>query len=262
MDQKEGFLLIGTSMIILLALVLSVLAVMLIYRRRKLDHTKEVNLMNEHFAKEMLNTQLEIQQQTMQQIGREIHDNVGQKLTLASLYVQQLDLDKHDAFVQKKITAVTGIINESLSDLRSLSKNLTDTQHAGSSLYDLVNKECARINAAGTCTAGLHANTKQMPVSLAIKNFVLRTLQEFMQNSLKHAACTVINIRLQLEEDGLHIEATDNGRGFVTGTEARGIGLKNMARRAEIIGARFVLTSTPGSGTNMQLVIPATKFNI
>src|SRR4051812_38770374 len=119
MDQKEGFLLIGTSMIILLALVLSVLAVMLIYRKRKLDHAKEVHTMNERFAKEMLNTQLEIQQQTMQQIGREIHDNVGQKLTLASLYVQQIIMDRQDDFVQKKINSIGAIIKESLADLRS-----------------------------------------------------------------------------------------------------------------------------------------------
>ncbi len=262
MDEKEGFLLIGTSMVILLALVLSVLAVMLIYRRRKIDHAKEVTTMNEHFAQEMLNTQLEIQQQTMQQIGREIHDNVGQKLTLASLYVQQLDIDAQDAFALKKINAVTGIINESLSDLRSLSKNLTDNNYLHISLYELISQECTRVNAAGTCTATLDANTGQIPVSQAIKNFVLRILQEFMQNSLKHARCTQLAIQLKLQPAGLQIDASDNGKGFVTGTEAKGIGLKNMSKRADIIGARFTITSTPGSGTTMELFIPADKFNI
>lgn len=262
MDEKEGFLLIITSMVILLALVLSVLAVMLIYRKGKINHIRQVTTMNEQFAKERLNTQLEIQQQTMQEIGREIHDNVGQKLTLASLYVQQLDMATQDGFAKQKIDAITGIIRESLSDLRALSKSLTDTNQLDTSLPELVSNACARINATGICTATLEANTQQIPVSQAIKNFVLRILQEFIQNSLKHARCTQLNIQLQLQPGGLKIDASDNGQGFITDTEAKGIGLKNMSKRAEIIGADFIIKSAPGSGTNMELFIPEDKFNM
>ena len=90
--SKEGFLLIGTATIILIAIAIAFLFVMLIYRRRKLEHLQEVEAMKEKYHKEMLETQVDIQKDTMQQIGREIHDNVGQKLTLAALYAEHLNL--------------------------------------------------------------------------------------------------------------------------------------------------------------------------
>ena len=59
------------------------------YRLKKKEHLLMLQTQHEDHQKELLSTQLEIQNQTMQHIGREIHDNVGQKLTLASLYTQQ-----------------------------------------------------------------------------------------------------------------------------------------------------------------------------
>ena len=60
------------------------------YKLKKKEHIGMLTSQTEAHQKELLATQIEIQQQTMQHIGREIHDNIGQKLTLASLYTQQL----------------------------------------------------------------------------------------------------------------------------------------------------------------------------
>jgi len=60
------------------------------YRQRKREYLNEIEMKNELHQRELLSTQLEIQQATMQQIGRALHDNIGQKLTLVSLYVQQM----------------------------------------------------------------------------------------------------------------------------------------------------------------------------
>jgi signal transduction histidine kinase len=122
-DTKEGLLLIGTTMIVLLAFLVTVLAVMAIYRKRKLQHTREISDMNERFGRELLQTQVEVQQQTMKQIGWEIHDNVGQKLTLAVLYAEQLDLG--DPGAAQKISSIASIIHESLGDLRSSKTSFT-----------------------------------------------------------------------------------------------------------------------------------------
>jgi signal transduction histidine kinase len=122
--SKEGTLLIATSMVVLVAFAIAVLAVMLIYRKRRVQHEQEITLMNEKFTSELLQTQLEVQQQTMQRIGQEIHDNVGQQLTLAYLYAQQIH--SADEPIASKVQGVASLINDSLSDLRSLSRVLVD----------------------------------------------------------------------------------------------------------------------------------------
>jgi signal transduction histidine kinase len=260
-DTKEGILLIWTTMIILLAFVLSLLAVMIIYRKRRLDHNREIDRMNERFTRELLKAQMEMQQLTMQHIGMEIHDDVGQKLVLAALYLQQLPFE--DDRIEKKINSVSSIINESLADLRNLSKSLTAGSNLEGDLYQLIQTECNRVQIAGTCRVSLDSESISPQASQPIKNFVLRILQEFLQNSLKHANCANIRVRLQLEAGNLLIFASDDGKGFSPADQGynNGIGLKNMKKRAEMIGAAFSLDSSPGQGTSMQLQIPAEKLN-
>lgn len=94
------------------------------YRQRKKEYLNEIEVKNEIHKRELLATQLEIQQATMQQIGRELHDNIGQKLTLVSLYTQQLLYENKVPEVSETIEQVSQIINQSLQDLRSLSKNI------------------------------------------------------------------------------------------------------------------------------------------
>lgn len=262
MEQTELIVFIILVSVALLIFISAVIIFIIQYRRRRLLHENEKEMMQEQHTKELLSTQLEIQQQTMQHIGREIHDNVGQKLTLAALYLQQLDGENKNVTSQKKITTINSIINESLNDLRSLSKNLTDTSNLQTDLYELINNECVNVQAVGSCVVELQSNTKQIQVSQAVKNFVLRILQEFLQNSLKHAACTKIKVLLQREQNGLTIQASDDGKGFmINEVSYNGIGLKNMKKRAEIIGADLIIESAPGAGTKMRLFIPSKKLN-
>jgi signal transduction histidine kinase len=258
--SKEGILLIWTTMILLISFLIAVLAVMIIYRRRKIEHFREIEAMNERFSRELMQAQIEVQRETMSHIGREIHDNVGQKLVLAVLYTGQIHTG--DEEVKGRVDAVTAIINESLHDLRGLSKSLTDPSLLRMDLFQLLSDECQKVRMAGGCSIHLDANTSQLPCSPAVKSFVLRIVQEFLQNSLKHAECSGIHIEISKDEKGLQISARDDGKGFdMHQVRAGGIGLVNMRNRAEMMGAGLCIKSAPGAGTSMVLFIPESKIN-
>jgi len=260
-NSKEGLLLIWTTTIILLAFLISLFAVMIIYRKRRISHNKEIETMNEKFTREVLQSQMETQQFTMQQIGREIHDDVGQKLVLASLYIQQIPFENAEA--KEKIHAVSSIIHESLADLRNLSRGLINANNREFDLCDLIEIECGRVLISGTCKAYFTTNVQHIHVSQTIKNFVLRILQEFIQNSLKHAECSEIHVQLNADDEKVLINAFDNGSGFNPAEliNHNGIGIKNMEKRAKMIGAEFQLISSPNKGTQILLEIPSHKIN-
>jgi signal transduction histidine kinase len=256
-DTQGGILLIATSMIVLVAFAVTVFAVMVIYRRRKLQHTNEISLIQERFKHELLLTQLEVQQQTMQHIAQEIHDNVGQQLTLAVLYTQQLN--PWDEKSEKKIESIATTINDSLTDLRTLSRSLANSDAlADSSLIEILHRECLKVESTGKCAVGFVCRDATLQVSPVVKSVVLRIIQEFLKNSLTHSSCTKITMLIESSEGGaLTVIAEDNGLGFVLHDETKhGIGLKNMKTRAKIINAGFEIASVPGSGTKMRLVIP------
>jgi signal transduction histidine kinase len=230
------------------------------YKRKRQQHEKEKQLLEERHRLALATAQAEIQQQTMHDIGRELHDHIGQKLTLASIYTQQLQHEKKES--PDKLNQIGNIINQSLSDLRTLSKTLTDTSLDQSSLHELMQREGKKVNDTGRCRFTFESQIASISAGYNSKVFVLRILQEFTQNSLKHSKCRNILVTAQVTGNGLHIKMMDDGAGFNQETDASpGIGLENMKKRAELLGAEFSLTSTPGTGTELILVVPITQMN-
>jgi signal transduction histidine kinase len=256
-ESQEGTLLIATSTVVLVAFVITVLAVMLIYRKRRVQHEQEIALMNEKFTSELLQTQLEVQQQTMQRIGQEIHDNVGQQLTLAYLYAQQIHIN--DEPIAEKVQGVASLINDSLTDLRSLSRGLVDAHSIHSAdLAELIRLECQKVKTTAPCEVKLSITNALKELSPAVKIFVLRIFQEFVQNSMKHSKCSLLTVELSQQEKGIQLVSEDDGKGFDYET-GLGVGLTNMKKRAQMIGGTFFLESNQGMGTKMRLFVP-TEF--
>lgn len=202
--------------------------------------------------------QLEMQHQTMQNIGREIHDNVGQKLTLASLYTQQLAYENKAPQVNSTIENISEILNQSLNELRQMSKSLTINSIENTSIEELLHIECNRFNELKKCTTSFVSDSKIPDLSYQTKNIILRIAQEFIQNSVKHSQCKNISIVLKYSNKILQISIQDDGLGFDLAKKNvnGGAGLINMKKRAELIKAVFNIESIHNVGTKLTLEIP------
>jgi signal transduction histidine kinase len=256
MGSAEVTIFIILTNVILLILISGIVIFIFQYRKRKLVHEKEKAVMEEKHKLDLLHTQLQAQEQTMQFIGREIHDSVAQKLTLATIYTQKLEYENQFPAIADKLKRISGVINDSLEELRELSRTLADNKMHETSLKDLLYFECGRVNDTGICKAALESNFDR-EISVTVKSFLLRVVQEFMQNSLKHSGCSLINVKVKEMKEGLILDAADNGKGFdSSNTQSRGIGLSNMKRRIHLIGGLFNLQSEPGKGTQLQIIIP------
>jgi signal transduction histidine kinase len=255
MGQTEiTIFLVLASVIALIFMVGSVLFITQ-YRKRKLVFEDEKARIEKQHKMELLDTQVQMQQQTMTYIGREIHDSVAQKLTLASIYAQKMEFESGDSHTSDKLKMINAILNDSLEELRDLSRTLTDAEFQNKGLTELLNLECERVNDSGICKAKLEGTYSKV-MSMTVKRSLLRVIQEFMQNSLKHSSCNAITISLEEGNDGLSIRAMDDGKGFVSANiNSKGIGLNNMKRRIDLIGGEFNLESEPGKGTNLRLFI-------
>ncbi len=228
------------------------------YKAKKKEHLAMLNTQNEEHQKEILSTQIEIQRQTMEHIGREIHDNIGQKLTLASLYTQQLAYENKAPQINDTIESISGIINQSLSELRELSKSLTDNTIHKSSISRLIEKECLKINDLNICQVTCQFTKKKIHLSYQSKNILLRITQEFLQNSIKHSKCKNIIVVMSVSSKNiLELSLQDDGKGFdVSIDTATGIGLSNIKKRIEILGGTYQLKSDSAYGTKLTIELP------
>lgn len=235
-----------------------VIAIITFVRQYKLKKKEYIVLISNQFAehqKELLSTQIEIQTQTMQHIGREIHDNIGQQLTLASLYTQQLAFENKAPHITENIENISKIINSSLSELRQLSKTLTDNTIENKNLVSLLKTECRKVNEFKNCEFTFSKEANKLQFSYETKSFLVRIVQEFLQNSLKHSDCKKINVHLQTDENNLILSLKDDGKGFDTNENKSGIGLKNIKKRTAMLEGTFDIKSNK-NGTNLTIKIP------
>ncbi|MBN8642790.1 MAG: sensor histidine kinase [Flavobacteriales bacterium] len=251
--------LIGTIIlfnVFFIAFVSAIIIYMRNYQIKKKQHNAMLQIQHEEHQKELLSTQIEIQRQTMQHIGREIHDNVGQKLTLASLYTQQLAFENKAPQINEAIDNISSIINQSLSELRELSKSLTDDTIEANSIHQLISLEVKKLKELQLCSVSFENNKPELELPYHQKSIVFRILQEFIQNSIKHAHCDAITIELMTNSNSVQLVIKDNGKGFDTQMNSTGIGLVNMKKRAELIGGTFHLMSEHNTGTQLTVSLP------
>lgn len=256
MEDNELIIFLILVNVTLLIFIGGIAAFIMLYRQRKIRHEKEKQLLHQLHRQALMETQLEAQQQTMRDIGREIHDNVGQKLTLASLYTQRILYTHRADHPDQQITEIGRIINDSLQDLRQLSKSLVQPELAQKSLFDLLSQEALHVNQSGMCVLKLNMNPSDLFFSVSAKNNLFRLAQEFIQNSLKHAQCQQILITVAKKEEMVFFCFADDGIGFDVNEKKSGIGLSNIRRRAnELNVTDYEYSSTPHQGTDLRFAL-------
>jgi signal transduction histidine kinase len=227
-----------------------------LFRKRKIMHEKEKETIEKQHQIALLNTQLNSQRQTMQHIGQEIHDSVAQKLTLASIYAQRMQFENKQPEKSNQLEGISKIINDSLLELRQLSKNLTDNHLQNASLSELIKTECEQVETTGICKTIFE--TPALPeINIATKSSLIRVIQEFIQNSIKYSGCKIIDIKIEAIGNTLGVTLHDDGAGFdMEEALHTGAGLNNIRRRIQILNGTCNFQSEKGMGTKLDITIP------
>ncbi|WP_244592981.1 sensor histidine kinase [Pukyongia salina] len=207
------------------------------------------------FEKELTDAQLEIQEQTLKNIAWELHDNVGQLLSVANIQLNMLQANVSPEF-SPQIKETKDVVTATVQEVRALSKTLnTDViQHNG--LIASVRTELERFNRLNFLHAELKIEGEEKFIRSEDEIIIFRILQEFFSNVIKHAKANILFVFLCYREKELEITVEDDGTGFDTSVNRDSSGLHNMKSRANLLGARYELASQPGKGTKLNLVYP------
>ena len=207
-----------------------------------------------HFEKELIKTQSEIQEQTLKQVGWELHDNIGQLLVYANMQMNMLSSNAPENLVIS-IKSTNDTVKKSLKEVRALSKSLNNDVLLNLGLKESVNNEVKRLRRFKFDTIELDVKGQVEPLQKSQHEIILfRILQEFFSNSIKYSEAQKINVELDYQSDRLIINAEDDGRGFDMSYVKKGSGLINMQSRADLIGATLKLESEPEKGVKLQVV--------
>jgi two-component system NarL family sensor kinase len=240
--------------VVLLFLGVLFLVMLFYYNNKKGQMSKEKQLMRATFEKQLLESKLEIQEQTFGMISQEIHDNVGQILSLAKV---QLGIMEQKQSVDGDLLGnVKENISLAMTELRDIAKSLSSERLQQLSLQDSISQEIRRINRSGIIKVSSDVQGIEKNIPDQHKLIAFRIVQEGLQNIIKHAGASDVKVSIRYLEDCMFITIFDNGIGFDPETELKkkdGLGLQNILRRATLVGGKADIMSKPGEGTTLQI---------
>jgi two-component system, NarL family, sensor kinase len=248
-EQESQFLLILFGGIFF-SLIMSffVVAMVFLHRQRQIQNLQKIEQLKSEHEKTLLNIENEIQQETLTHIGRELHDNIGQLLSLAKLNFGSAKPEKQS---EGKV-----ILNQIIKEVRGLSKTLNIDWVESISLADFIKQELGKIEATGFCETTLENSLEDFNLTKDQKLVLIRVTQECLNNAIKHASPEKIEVKIYQNGKGKVIRIIDDGKGFDQTVQSNGSGMTNLKKRMETIGGEFQLTSVVGKGTDIKLLLP------
>jgi two-component system NarL family sensor kinase len=206
---------------------------------------------------EVNNARNEIQQATLNTISQEIHDNVGQLLSLTKM---QLNLIEESP--EKDINLVRDAkdnISKAMTDLRDLAKGMSSDRIKLLGLFDSVVQEASRINKVGILQVNVVSSGNKREPEHQKQLVLFRVIQECFQNIIKHAQANHILVTFTYQLDSFDVLIKDDGIGFEYhpgSHSSEGLGLMNIFNRIHLVGGDVTLNSSPGAGTTVYIKVP------
>jgi two-component system NarL family sensor kinase len=257
-DPNKIIIFIATIIALIMLLACFIINLIYQYHKRQFGMQKGIQELNVLHQKKLLQSQLEMQEQTFQKISSEIHDNISRTLSLSKLQLNTLNYS-NPAELADKINLSIQMIAKAIEDLNTISKSLNSDFILNFGLLKAVENQVNDILKTGLYTVNFEI--RGSPVSLGYKEelILFRIIQESLNNILKHSRATLINLHLTFTSTGTEVSVQDNGIGFMLPEKeylATTAGLNNMKKRAQMLNASLTIITEPDKGSIIRIAMP------
>ena len=267
MENYADSIIIAVVLTTVLVLLLAsfILILFFLHQRKQILHFNSISQLRLEHEKNILKTQLEIQESTFEDISQEIHDNIGLSLTLAKLNLNTIESNKTFNFFPL-VDSAKELISKAIRDLNDLSKSLKAERVVSLGLYKSVELEVEKIKNIGIFEIEYAVFGEPFFLDPAKEVYLYRVFQESLNNILKHASANIIKVKLDYDQSGFSMYISDNGVGFnINEINAKQAlksmaGLNNIYKRVELMDGKCEIHSEKRLGTTIKIIIPK-QFN-
>lgn len=194
-------------------------------------------------------------------IAKELHDGIGQTLSLARFKIQLANGKIPDEKLRGEIDEVKNLVEKSISELKEISYNLKPRILSEMGLEPALISLCKNVSMASNIHGNIHFEELSVKLNNIQETALYRITQEALNNITKHSAASEFSLRMFRDNGSIRLVVSDNGKGFdpdivsLKGT-GKNMGLISMRERAEAIGGHFEIESSPGEGAAVIVEIP------
>jgi two-component system, NarL family, sensor kinase len=230
------------------------------FQKKKIQHLQEKATLKAQYDQEILKSQIEVQNATLQYLGKELHDNVGQLLSVARINLNVVEETIQEAENEGFVKQANELVEQSIQELRALSKSLDGDFVQDFGFQEMIIHELQRIRKTKKFETEILIQGQKYSLGYDREIVLFRIVQEILNNTIKHSGATIIEASLNYLPNNFTLQISDNGKGFdyakVINNELNqsGSGLRNIQRRATLINFNCEIDSILSIGTKYKLV--------
>ena len=204
------------------------------------------------------------QESERQRIARDLHDETGQALTAIGLGLRGVTdaVSGPDSPARETLHRLQGLTADSLRELQRIISDLRPAHLDDLGLAAAMRWYAGRLQELTSLTVHVEVGGEERPLDEAVRITIFRIVQEALNNIVKHASASQVNLSLTFEDRGVRIRVRDNGEGFdpaivrLRRAGRASLGLAGMEERAALLGGAVAIQSRPGYGTEVEALIP------
>lgn len=237
-----------------------------LYQRKRYRHQKEVLELREAFSQTLLQSKLEIQEQTLDHIAKELHANFSHLVSLININLAEI-LPQSSLEMKDNIVETKSLAKQLLSELKALSASLNTDHIMHIGFSKALDNELVRLSKTKKYQVTFSKSGEEYRLPPEHEIILFRICQEVLNNIVKYAKASSVMTLIHYKPAGFRLEITDNGIGFDVdetikkSTENDSTGLLNIQKRAKLINGKVEITSAETKGTTVAIEIPRQAQN-
>jgi PAS domain S-box-containing protein len=210
--------------------------------------------------RQILSAVIRGEEKERERFAKEMHDGLGPLLSTIKLYVNELDSVALSEEERKMlINQSNELIDEAVNATRTISNNLMPTIIHSYGLVKAIRTFCDKVNKTNKLSIKFETHDLDQNMDNNLQLILFRVISELINNTIKHAQATEVNILLSKSDGIISLFYKDNGVGFVVNevieAENKGMGLKNIISRIKSINGLYTFSSAPGLGFTIKIEI-------
>lgn len=238
------------------------LSIGVMYAHKLFKYIDRLNYQRQLWNRRMLTATLRAEERARSSFSKELHDGLGPLLSSAKMSLSALQSEEQDPARGEMLANTTYLINEAIRSIREISNNLSPHVLQDFGLARGIQHFIDRSASMHQVKIRFQTNLGRERFETDIEVILYRVICELINNSLKHASASLIEVRLTASPTALQLDYRDDGRGFnpAVATEC-GMGLSNISSRVGSLGGSCEITSQPGAGmqARVRIAIPGSE---
>lgn len=257
-SNVEIYLMIAVAVVAMLMMAGAIVVFVIFYQKRMIREQMKRQLIEFEYQQKMMQAELESQESERRRLAADLHDSIGGMLSAIRVGLISIGRALPDP---KAIQNTKQMLDETITSVRRISRDLLPSTLEKFGFITAIREMCERFHGTSQIPVFFEESGEVPELDKQVQLMVFRITQELLNNAIKHARASRIQVTIQ-KTDTLTVSVVDDGVGL-SGTEgkngkafAKGLGLFNIENRARLIGAEVSFEETIPQGTRVTLTLP------